>query len=296
MKTITLTFASFALLSAGFSTGFLDPAAAVAGDRHQKSSTRTAPAHQAGAEMPAAGQANRQPNRHFPPNYYLNRPLGSATNTPRGYYRDQLSYDPPPQGEPGSERTVYVPQPVYYVVPPLFPEDGEPLSFGDVRGPDQAVDPDQLGAASSRPVVIEADNIYVVPPDDPRLDRTPRHAADDYRARAPAAPIERPVGNYGNVPTQALDPAPAEPAQPEDPHLVSLSIQPADAVVWLDDEELGLAGELAGSVVLEPGVYLLEVEHDELDDQRLFFGVVDQGVDVRVDLTADVPRRRYRVR
>ena len=291
MKTITLTFASFALFSAGFSTAFLEPTAAVAGDRHHKTSTRTSPPHQTGqAQLPAAGQPNRQPNRHFPQNYYLNRPMGSATNAPRGYYRDNLSYDPPRHGDGHHGRRVYVPQPVYYVVPPLFPDDGDSLSFGDVRGPDQAVDPDALGT-SSRPVVIEADNIYVVSPDD----RNSYEAADD-RARRPSAPIDRPVGHYGNVPTQSPDPAPIESPQPEEPQVVSLSVQPADAVVWLDDEELGLAGELAGSVVLEPGVYLLEVEHDALEDQRLFFGVVDQPVDVRVDLTAVEPRRRYRVR
>lgn len=293
MKTTTLTFATLALLSAGF----LLPHDAIADHRSKDRSTRhAADSNQKSAtRMPAPGQANRQPNRHFPPNYYLNRPMGSATPTPRGFYRDNLSYNPPTDAEGhGHGRghhggQIYLPQPRYVVVPPLFPED-DPLEFGGVRGPDEAVEPDELGSRT-QPVVIEADNLYMVPPG--------RERYDESYAREPEVPVRNPntaLSHHGRVPTQAPADERPEPPAPTTPQEVTLRIEPADAVVWLDDEELGLAGELLELVHLEPGVYLLEVEHDDLEPQRLFFGVVDQPVDVRVDLEADEPRRRYRVR
>lgn len=294
MKTIPLTFATFALLVAGClyapAAHADDRSGRSSGDAHVKSSSR----------MPAAGQPNRPPNRHFPPNYYLNRPLGSATNAPRGFYRQNLSYDPPPPSEHGHGDghghghghghggPIYLPQPVYYVVPPLFPED-DPLRFDDVRGPDEAVNPDEMG---SRRVVIEADNLYLLPPEDRRaLQAATEPLAEPAREPRPAPPAAEPSTPSRSAPAGG-DTA-TEPTEPQD---VFLSIQPADAVVWLDYEELGRAADLAGQVRLAPGVYFLVVEHDELESQRLFFGVVDQPVDVRVDLTAGEPRRRYRVR
>ncbi|MDA8017073.1 MAG: hypothetical protein MPN21_06440 [Thermoanaerobaculia bacterium] len=286
MKTIMLPFAILTLLGSGFTS----PTPALGQGDNVRSSTKRAPQHtpprRADTQLPAAGTPNRQPNRHFPPNYYLKRPLGSATNTPRGFYNHHLSHD----GSVHNPGPVYLAPPVYYVAPPLFPDR---FDYHHVSGPEEAVNPTELGAGNARPVIVEADEVYVVPPESARpdtRDRSYEYGAEPYAYEPP--PRDRRGG--GRSPSR-VDQV-HKPRPPRQPQTVTLQIEPADAVVWLDDEPLGPAGEVAESIVLEPGVYLLEVEHGELEPQRLFFGVVDQAVDVRVDLRVDEPRRRYRVR
>ena len=107
---------------------------------------------------------------------------------------------------------------------------------------------------------------------------------------------------YADSPVQALaapvaPPAPAAPprVRSTDPQPVSVSVQPADALVFLDGELMGTAGSLS-QLDLPPGVYVLEVEHGEMAGQRLVFGVDEEPLSVAVDLTADRPSRRSRVK
>lgn len=301
----TMKTTHFALVSTALSAlllfGLSLPDAASADDRSRSERRASERSHEASAhkqpaphrtsrtdrDFPAPGTANRQPNRHFPRDYYLNRPGGSALNAPPGYYRDNLSYDPPPRHRRGrdghGQAPVHAPAyaPTYVVVPPLFPHDGysEPLAIGPTRGPEDAVEP----------LDLQADDPY---------GREPVREPARYAPRQPAS-VHAPDPIVYEVPNRAPAPhptAPAEPDKPKAPQPIHLDIVPADAAVWLDDEYLGRASELTASVVLQPGVYLLEVEHEDLPDERLFFGVVDQPVDVRVDLGATEPRRRYRVR
>lgn len=140
-------------------------------------------------------------------------------------------------------------------------------------------------------------------------------AADGYAAQTlgppPQQPIyivvqapepERRVERAPPPPPVMTPPTPRPPAAPvsRQPGEVQLLIQPADAMVVLDDRRLGLASELEDSfdstITLAPGVYVLEVTHPEHQTQRLIFDVQPgKPVAVEVNLLADNANRRTRL-
>ena len=76
-------------------------------------------------------------------------------------------------------------------------------------------------------------------------------------------------------------------------------VQPSDAVILLDDRRLGTAAELESfdhTLSLSPGVYVLEVTHDQYPTQRLMFDVQPgKPVIVEVNLEAEENRQRTRL-
>lgn len=108
----------------------------------------------------------------------------------------------------------------------------------------------------------------------------------------PAAPTWQPAAP---APVQPQEPATPRRPRSTEPQAISMSVRPADALVYLDGELLGTAGSLS-QLDLPPGVYVLEVEHAELTGQRLVFGVDEEPLSVAIDLAADRPSRRSRVK
>ena len=191
----------------------------------------------------------------------LMSPMGSAANVRRGWYQDNLSYNGPPVVASPLPVIGYPSQPlvVYIDTTPR-----EPVPRPQEPAPIYIVQPQAAPqAAPSAP--LRPQPVYEVPPP----------------ARAPAATAHQPTVRSAPRATE--------------PQAVAVSIRPQDAEVFLDDEPLSL--EAGNTLVdLAPGVYLVEVVHPDFVRQRLFFGVDDAPVSVTVDLTADRPNRRSRVK
>lgn len=208
----------------------------------------------------------QQPSRLLPP-----AGLGSATNAPPGFYRRHLSV-PVPKAHPPVPG--HHPAPIYVPYPyPVY-----------VTPPEYALSPSQVGAP---------------PPQDVLPQETIRPSAAPqpvYVIQAPAAP----AAPRAPAPSPPVAAAPPPAPRSTEPAPVRFSIAPADAEVYLDDEFLGTGAELGAReqpLLLRPGVYVLEVTHPDLRDQRLVFGFrSDEATDVRIDLTAERPRRRSRIR
>ncbi|MEM1183083.1 MAG: hypothetical protein AAGM22_32370, partial [Acidobacteriota bacterium] len=140
------------------------------------------------------------------------------------------------------------------------------------------------------PVSYEPPPIYIVQPE-----QVPDHVTP-----VQAQPYGTPRSAPSFEPPVPREVAPREPEAPQRPRStapqpITIRIQPGDAQVFLDDEPLGAAASLS-AIDLRPGVYVLEVEHPELGGQRLVFGVDDEPLSVAVDLLADRPSRRSRVK
>lgn len=112
------------------------------------------------------------------------------------------------------------------------------------------------------------------------------------REQAPAPePRER------TRPARPAAPEPPPPPRPTEPQKVHFEVAPADAVLMLDGRRLGTAAELSARsepLSLDPGVYILKVDHPSYKAQRLVFGVSASTVRVNVDLAAE-PMYRARV-
>jgi hypothetical protein len=101
------------------------------------------------------------------------------------------------------------------------------------------------------------------------------------------------------APPPRVEPEPPPAPKPTAPQPVVFQIVPKDAQVKLDGRKLGTAAELGSREApfeLEPGVYILQVEHPTYKSQRLVFGVSAERVRVDVDLTAEDASLRARVR
>jgi len=109
------------------------------------------------------------------------------------------------------------------------------------------------------------------------------------------APPPPPAPVASRPPPPAAAPS-AAPAPPRGPGGLRFRVQPADAQVFLDDRLLGEGAALSGqgeAMVLDAGVYMIEVRHPDHRSERLFFGVyADTEVEVEVDLTRRDGRRR----
>lgn len=223
-------------------------------------------------------------------NHHLRSPMGSAANVGQGYYHHRMSQ---PQQPPGVVHPN--PYPPYYggygpgYVVYVDTYGGEPQIYGQAERP----------AAEAAPVIVQPPPVYIIQP--------PAPGGTGSVDGASAFPGQR-TGAYdpSTYDPSSFDPnrgttAPAEPAappRPSEPQAVTFHIEPADARVYLDDSLLGTAGQvLARSpLILDPGVYLLAVEHPDFGVQRLFFGVDGATpTSVGVDLTTDHPRHRTRV-
>jgi hypothetical protein len=244
-----------------------------------------------GRDRPGRDRPSDRPQQrtrsHFPPNYHLLRPMGSAANVRRGFYDQNMSapQETSPDGHhrPGRHRHPAPGPPLVVIVAPgdpYQPTNDDAFAVGRTRGPEEASDP----VTAPRAEFLEVDAAT------PARDAHRQLAEPRAALPPPARPAPRPA------PLAPLDVVPPPAARPTEPQDVTLRVVPADATVWLDDEFLGPATELDPTVRLAPGVHILEVEHDTLPRQRLFFGVVDQPVEVSIDLAATRASRRTRVR
>ncbi|MEL7059922.1 MAG: hypothetical protein AAGN46_07850 [Acidobacteriota bacterium] len=197
-------------------------------------------------------------------------PLGSAANALPGEYSRRFR---DARVEAGFGRSGLHRGPVAIYPNVVF--GGYPLNTGPVTYAPPAVD------LSSTPQGLDASLRDAVEP----------------RGQAPV--VLQPVVIQPPAPTPRAEPEPApQPPprpQPTEPQRVTFELTPADATVWLDGERLGSARTL-DSLSLAPGVYILEIEHPNLSSQRLVFGISDEPVQVAIDLAADRPSRRTRVR
>lgn len=92
---------------------------------------------------------------------------------------------------------------------------------------------------------------------------------------------------------------PLPPPAPKEPGKLRFTVSPGNAVVYLDDDRLGTAGELreAAPLVVEAGVHVLEIDHPDWSSERLVFAVGSAGdVRVEVDLAEPKASRRTRLR
>ncbi|MEM9558437.1 MAG: hypothetical protein AAGC60_29565 [Acidobacteriota bacterium] len=201
---------------------------------------------------------------HRAQNQHLLSGLGSAANVAPGWYSRNLSQ---PVVEGGA------------LVAP-FVQPFVPLQLSQV-----------VVVQQPAPVVVEAP-----PPQVVYIEREPEPRPQPLPPTPRSAPTPRRTPDPELWPAQPAAPAPPPTPRSTDPQALRLQITPADAVVHLDDEPLGAAADLPASLQLEPGVYVLEVSHSALPPQRLVFGVADEAISIAVDLAADRPSRRARVR
>ncbi len=230
-----------------------------------------------GSKAEESLRAHRQ--RHA--NRQLVSPLGSATNVNPDIYLE-LGYS---NGHP----TVYT----------------APQEYRHRRG--------HRGHGYRQPYVVYINEDSIEPPiygepyDDPELvDRyaepQPIYIVNQQPApqviQVPApAPVSQPLPTA----EPRYEPAPQtrEPSRPPstEPQEVSIRVEPADAEIYLDDELLGTGATVASSLSsLAPGIYVLEISHPDFSPQRLVFGVSTDPVSITIDLTANRPSRRARVK
>lgn len=160
-----------------------------------------------------------------------------------------------------------------YGIPPAYvvyvPSSGENIDDRSHYASQELYDEVYEEPARSQPIYV-----VVQPPPPTAQPQAPRAAAQPPATVAP--------------------PPPSKPRSRE-PGEVNLMIEPPDAMVHLDDRLLGAAEEVA-NLVLSPGVYVLEVTHEELRSQRLVFGV-QPGMPavVEIDLRIEGSGRRARL-
>lgn len=242
----------------------------------QSHSSRSSVGYRGGSNHLSSRSVTRpqQPSRLLPP-----AGLGSAANAPPGFYRRNLSV-PEPQFHhpaPGHHAVpVYIPYPVY------------------VTPPELALSPSQVGAPPPQDALLS----QPVPQESFRPSSAPPQPIYIIQPPAAAAPEPPPVPAYP-APQASSPPPPPAPVSTE-PAPIRFTIRPPDAEVYLDDEFLGTGADLTGRtqpLMLRPGVYVLEVLHADLRGQRLVFGFRSgEATDVQVDLHADRPRQRSRIR
>lgn len=107
-------------------------------------------------------------------------------------------------------------------------------------------------------------------------------------------PVLQPAGGVPVAPA----PEPAAPAAPRLPGTVRFAVEPADAIVYLNDRRIGTGADLKAAAAAEvsAGVHVLEVSHPDHTSERLVFGVdSDAMLEVMVDLAATKPSRRSRL-
>ncbi len=232
---------------------------------------------------PAPPRATQQPlpivGTAFPGNvprtqqkYYRVLPPYASNTQPfhsNPHYPSGVPIDPRALPSLGATRFITVlPQPVVYLpTNAVFRSPAEVLQ----AVPQPIAPPQQVGTApSGAPIYV----VVQAPPAPPAPSAPP---ASTPPAVSPAAPT-------------------AAPAPPRGPGGLRFRVQPADAQVFLDDRLLGEGAALSAqleAMVLDAGVYMLEVRHPDHRSERLFFGVyADTEVEVEIDLTRRDGRRR----
>lgn len=238
------------------------------------------------------------PRRLLPP-----AGLGSAANVPSGFYR-QL--DAPAVATGGAILTHggLVPN-VVYVYPhhPLHGLAVAPPQLDTSSTPSRAVNPQEVDyerparGASGEPIYITRQELEEV-----RERHAPRpvYIVEGPESAGPPAVPAAPPAAAPPAPTVTAPQLPPVPALPKQASTVNFAIQPADAEVYLDDDHLGSGASLSASsegLTLGPGVHVLQVTHPDFKTQRLVFGVGSgDPMEVIVDLAADTPQRRSRIR
>lgn len=208
--------------------------------------------------------------------------LGSATNVSPQFYQQlgvqQNDRDHGTVVDPARQGTVYyVPRAVlpslhggfspYAVGPTIIGVDPVPTEQDDRA----YTEPPAPQAAPQTVVVVQA------PPPTPTPAPAPPTVTRDEPVRASAEPARE---------------------KPRDPVVIGFQVSPADAEVHLDHDLLGTGSEVSAlsDFKIKPGVYLLEVTHPDYPSQRMVFGANREPLEVVVDLSADRPQRRSRIR
>ena len=223
--------------------------------------------------------------------------LGSAANVPPGFYR-QLDAPAVNLGGVVTHGGVIthgglVPNIVYVYPGPTY--DVAPPQVDTASTPSRAVDPYDDRTVSANPRQEPSEPIYITRQEleEVRERHTPRpvYIVDDPAADSPST-------SHQAQPSAAT--VPAAPVAPKQASAVTFAILPPDASVVLDDDSIGdgnALGGLSDGLMIDPGVHVLEVSHPDYKTQRLVFGVGSgEPMEVIVDLAADTPQRRSRIR
>lgn len=160
---------------------------------------------------------------------------------------------------------------------------------------------------SVSPTVPVGRHVYGIAPVQP-VPVQPVYVYEPYPSYQEPAPQQQPQPQIVIVqqpapppPPPVAPPPPPPPRTPPPPVATApgnavLSIQPADAEVYLNNISLGDSGRQGEKLLLDAGVYVLEVEHPDYRPQRLIFSPVEhETIYIRVDLTEDRPNRRASV-
>ncbi len=254
--------------------------ASTAGELLAQSNRRGSGRRAEGVQLTPSSQTQHRapafPRRLLPPAGAANSP----TNTAPGFYRqlDSPAHRAPThKGVYGKPRVV--PQLVY------IPTSVLPYTYAvGPTGTHQVQDIPVTGA----PQPTAPPPVYVV--NQPPANPPPQVIVVQPSAGALASsPTEAPA------PAVAAPPAPAP--EPTEPVAVQISVTPADASVFLDNDPLGMGADLSQGLMLKPGVHVLEVSHSEYRSQRVVFGVGStDSLEVVVDLTTERVGRRSRIR
>lgn len=258
-----------------------EPAAAQTGASTSRVKSQKTPGRYRGAGQYRGSQAKQQIQAHRQrrANRHLVSPIGGAANVRPGFY-DQLGGGqvvfnggvlpnayPSPYGYPAQPYVIYV--------------DGnaiEPPIYGEPRYDSPPVETRQLPP------------VYIV-------NQQPPPQVIQVAAPSPEGlPLSTDAGSSepnSSVPALAAPPK----HRPTEAQPLSLSIHPADARVYLDSEPLGRADAVVSALnSLDPGIYVLEVLHENHLPQRLVFGVTEFPVSIAIDLSSDRPGGRARVK
>ena len=247
---------------------------------HLKSTKTPGRYRETGRYRGSKAQESLRAHRQRHANRHLVSPLGSATNVNPDIYLE-LGYS---NGHP----TVYT----------------APPEYRHRRGP-------YRGHGYRQPYVVYINEDSIEPPiygepyDDSDLEDRYAEPQPIYIVNQQPAPqviqVPAPAPQASPAPEPSYEPPPQtrEPSRPRstEPQEISIRVEPADAEIYLDDELIGTGVTVESSLSsLAPGIYVLEISHPDFSPQRLVFGVSSDPVSITIDLTADRPSRRARVK
>lgn len=154
----------------------------------------------------------------------------------------------------------------------------------------------------TQPTVYERpyeEEVYFAP--EPEEQPAPAPVVVVVQAPGGSIPAVGEVLGAGRTVAPAAEPStspsrPEPPKAPVGPGRIELSVQPAEAKIYLDDRYLGTAAEVAakgGALRVDSGVHVLQVTHPAHKPERMVFGVAaGGGVKVEVDLSGQRLIRR----
>ena len=287
-----------AVLSGAMGSAPASAQAASGSSQHLKAKKTPGRYRETGQYRGSKAEESLRAHRRGNANRHLVSPLGSATNVNPNLYLE-LGYQ--------------AGHPTVYTAPPEYRQQHR-QQHRQHRG-------DRRGHGYRRPYVVYINEDSIEPPiygepDYGESDYGESHGDldfdDGYAGPQPIYIVnQQPAPQVIHVPAPAPQPLPTversyepppqtrEPSRPRstEPQEVSIRVEPADAEIYLDDELLGTGATVMSSLSsLAPGIYVLEISQPDFSPQRLVFGVSTDPVAIFIDLTADRPSRRARVK